>query len=510
MDAPAFSGIQLSPQKDFDQILEIRAQKHQHLRGRNNVTSCRSPTREFDTKQIKNELKEKRHQEFLRRRSVSPELIKSVNDSSKSKYSAKTCQCHGNLMKHRSSSSKLETLHTNVKSTLTTNGYPVMISTQNSSKLDAPITSQWAPTITLTQELHQHKSRSRDQRQDEINEKTLREAGMQTESGLITVKESDILQLHDYLQEALWREEAMKKKLAALQESVSNLINSSNKIRTARFSEDLLKNKIKGLEAQLQACLQKFAKDGLKKQAVQMEKQKLIYEEKALAALQKATQEKTEALVKAETLQVSLNSARTEGQRLHSLYEDLKISSENLHSQLELSRAREAKLMEKVSSLEHEEEKLEYRISLLVKDNHILREEIQQLRDSSNERQDFKMQTGLTSEEVEKHLTVKETPRWKNSSATLRRNSDSRRESVRSCRRSCMPWSRSVSPARPVCRSAGMNSGNSPTATGEQRCVAPGGKCLCSSSYSSLWWGLSCCGCGILLSGSKLKTCTQI
>ncbi len=35
-----------------------------------------------------------------------------------------------------------------------------------------------------------------------------------------------------------------------------------------------------------------------------MEKQKLVYEEKALVAVQKATQEKTEALSKAETLQV--------------------------------------------------------------------------------------------------------------------------------------------------------------------------------------------------------------
>lgn len=35
-----------------------------------------------------------------------------------------------------------------------------------------------------------------------------------------------------------------------------------------------------------------------------MEKQRMVYEEKALIALQKATQEKTEALSKAETLQV--------------------------------------------------------------------------------------------------------------------------------------------------------------------------------------------------------------
>ena len=50
--------------------------------------------------------------------------------------------------------------------------------------------------------------------------------------------------------------------------------------------------------------LQKFPKDGVKKLALQMEKQKLIYEEKALSALQKAMQEKTEALTNADILQV--------------------------------------------------------------------------------------------------------------------------------------------------------------------------------------------------------------
>lgn len=42
----------------------------------------------------------------------------------------------------------------------------------------------------------------------------------------------------------------------------------------------------------------------MKKLVLQMEKQKLVYEEKALVALQKATQDKTEALCKAEAMQV--------------------------------------------------------------------------------------------------------------------------------------------------------------------------------------------------------------
>lgn len=43
-----------------------------------------------------------------------------------------------------------------------------------------------------------------------------------------------------------------------------------------------------------------------------MEKQKLVYEEKALIALQKATQDKTEANSKAATLQVNQFSSLTE------------------------------------------------------------------------------------------------------------------------------------------------------------------------------------------------------
>lgn len=70
MDVVAVSGLKLSPVKDFEQLAELRAQNHEHLRGRNNVTSCRSPTREINTKLIKDELKKKRHQEFLKRRSV--------------------------------------------------------------------------------------------------------------------------------------------------------------------------------------------------------------------------------------------------------------------------------------------------------------------------------------------------------------------------------------------------------------------------------------------------------
>nr|XP_046220144.1 proteoglycan 4-like [Oncorhynchus gorbuscha] len=68
--------------KEYDQKSEQRSEKHKGLRGRNNVTSCRSPTRELDTRWIKKELRRKRQQEFNIRRSVSPE---SAKDSGKVK-----------------------------------------------------------------------------------------------------------------------------------------------------------------------------------------------------------------------------------------------------------------------------------------------------------------------------------------------------------------------------------------------------------------------------------------
>lgn len=152
MDALAVSGIQLFPVKDFDQIVAIRAERHEHLRGRNNVTSCRSPKRDFDTKLIKNELKKKRHLEFLRRRSVSPEpcALRSTNRSSRTHPSPTTFS-----LKHHTSVSNSS--HINYQNNPTANGRPVILTTNSTT--DGPSTSTWVNTmssdiIRLFQKIH--------------------------------------------------------------------------------------------------------------------------------------------------------------------------------------------------------------------------------------------------------------------------------------------------------------------------------------------------------------------
>ncbi|KAM6977747.1 TRAF3-interacting JNK-activating modulator, partial [Aplochiton taeniatus] len=184
-------------------------------------------------------------------------------------------------------------------------------------------------------------------------------------------------------------------------------------------SEDLLKNQIKALEAQLQVSLQKFPTDRVKKLVVQMEKQKVVYEEKALAAIQRATQEKMEALSKTEILQEALQTVKADVSRWQGLYEELieinnqlKKSEElstghvqQLQSQLELSKGRETWLREEMELQQCEGEELHSRITHIIEENQALREEIHSLRENRAEIQDPTFLLCEPSESPEKEHT---------------------------------------------------------------------------------------------------------
>lgn len=147
MDAVAVRGAQVPSAKPFDQIADIRAERHEHLRGRNNVTSCRSPARESEIVRIKNELKEKRHLEFQRRRSVSPEPTArgSKNTSSRTKSSSTTCS-----LGHYSSTRNSKT---NVQNRPINNGRAVIISAP-SVTTDGQSSNIWVNYIPCHQNCH--------------------------------------------------------------------------------------------------------------------------------------------------------------------------------------------------------------------------------------------------------------------------------------------------------------------------------------------------------------------
>ncbi|CAL8368322.1 unnamed protein product [Lota lota] len=462
MNSLDVSATPTSPIKDFDQKEEKRAEKYQHLRGRNNTTSCRSPTRDVDTKLIKDMLQHKRHLEFQRRRSGSPELypertVKSIYCSTKRHPLAKTGH-----VKHQSPVPMAQIVDKQTQRTSTPKEGQTVVLISNSLGSNDLSPSKWASmwseplplidqkediprpqetadftsiplteksiqqnmkgqqatsikTIIATEDFHTTmSSRARILIEDTVERKILQDVYVQTEPGFVTVKGSDVQQLAEYLQEALWREEALKKKMAILQQSASSLLNSSNNIWTARCNEDLLTNKIISLEAQLQLCLQRLPKDGLKKLVLKMERQKLVYEEKALAALQKATLEKTEALVESHSFQEALKTAQTEASRWQGLYEEQKQISvqlkechertsgqvDQLHGQLKLSTDQQEVLRGKMCSLQRVHEEMQHNISLLEQTNQALRNDLC-MKVSTTESWDFTVQVCLSSEEPE-------------------------------------------------------------------------------------------------------------
>lgn len=136
MDSLSIVRTKYFPEREFDQKANYRAEKREHLRGRNNVTSCRSPTRDVDTRQIKNELKEKRHLEFLRRRSVSPEPSGSK---------CKNCSQRRNPALERFSEKylKSESLYTITQRAHSADEHQGMILTTENRITEHPGTSKW-------------------------------------------------------------------------------------------------------------------------------------------------------------------------------------------------------------------------------------------------------------------------------------------------------------------------------------------------------------------------------
>lgn len=79
-----------SPGANYEYKVEQRAVKHREISHRNNTTSCRSPTRDVDTRWIKNELHRKRQFEFFKRRPVDHGTYTLLSPVPRHRYSRET------------------------------------------------------------------------------------------------------------------------------------------------------------------------------------------------------------------------------------------------------------------------------------------------------------------------------------------------------------------------------------------------------------------------------------
>ncbi|XP_077401455.1 TRAF3-interacting JNK-activating modulator isoform X2 [Vanacampus margaritifer] len=382
--------------RDFDRKAEIRAEKHEELRSRTNVTSCRIPARDNDAALLKHTLKNKRQEEFMRRRSLPPLLT-----TPGSSWFSDISTCYSSAF----------------ASPWSTSEWLGLGDCGGPNTDDRVVLKMMVQEDVMKVEKNTHEIDIKNVAK--TPDESTREASVHTESGLVTVKESDIRQLQDYMQEGLWREAAIKKKLAALQECCAQLQNALNTIWKARCSEDVLRNKIKLLESQLQACLQRFPKETSRKLALQMKKQKVTFEENHQKVIQETNEElsKTFALMSFKNpviqSQEALVTAKADVLRLQNLYEELKLTSQKLRQELDLSAerareqegqielfgAREATLTEELVSLKREKKELLFNKSLQEEYYQFVMDQKQNFSDGSVERRDVSVQSTPEEEE---------------------------------------------------------------------------------------------------------------
>lgn len=393
-----------SPTANYEYKVEQRAVKHREISHRNNTTSCRSPTRDMDTRWIKNELHRKRQFEFFKRRPVDHGTYALLSAVPRHRYSRETLHAPEHMT---------QTL-TSIRQPLISSQYVklprdgINFTKQTVSRF--PMTDEhdlksdgWDVPVLNSVRLHGKMKKERvllkDITQLSNTQKTLQTASIQTESGFVTIKEADVHQLADYLEEALQREEALKKKLSNLQKSAATLLCSTELLWKTRCDEDLLKSKIKALEAQLQVCIKKVPQDGVKKVVLKMEKQREEYEQKAIKAIQRAENEKAEAQSKMEYLQGALQTAQAESEQWQRLCEELKEGSSQLKKRqdectdqmlqlqghLERSVEEEEMLRKHTESLQQERAELHSFISELEDENLSLREHVQELTGHNHE-----------------------------------------------------------------------------------------------------------------------------
>ncbi|KAI4898484.1 hypothetical protein NFI96_020938 [Prochilodus magdalenae] len=405
---------------DFDEKLEQRAVRHRKLGDRNNVTTCRSPTRELDTRWIKNELHRKRQQEFFKRRPADFGFSALLSTRARhnflreEEYVTQTSASYTrHLMAGRGVSSIKQSAQT------------ASMNDENGPGPKPEGVTGVLDSVRQRGKAKKERALLRDITQLTNNQRMLFTASAQTDLSpsdlscsfsagralplskrrysdgriqFLSVHLQDVHQLADYLEEALYREEALKKKLATLQRSASTLLRSTELLWKTRCDEDVLKSKIKALEAQLQLCMTRAPQDGVKKVVMQMEKQKEEYEQKALEAIQRATEESAEAQSKMQNLQEALQATQAESAQWQKLCEELRESSNllrksqdqytdqliHLQNQLERSREEEQSLKEQCQILQQHGTELRSNIVLLEQDNENLREQLEELTEHSH------------------------------------------------------------------------------------------------------------------------------
>lgn len=354
--------------ESYEDRIERRHQNREYLRARRNITTCRSHRKSRNT-EVEEKFQNLRQEEFLKRRNLTPEKEVDKNDSPR-------------LFKQL----RTET-------------------TAAAGKISWVI-SESPHQATFIKEISKRERGT----QTYKSVKSHQHASQQTEYGT-TVLNEEIMQLSDYLKEALHREFCLKQKLAVLQKVIPTILQTSEKSWKAQLAEDTLRNKVTTLEAQLRLSAKNYTRESLKKVAIEMEEQKLKYEQKAKESLQRVIQEKLATEEKLQNIQKSLTATEEDCTYWKEHYEMMKMDwSElctrntqlknellDLQRKLQIAEAQRTQLQEfqnKLDIMEKEREELQSTIEVLLEDNELKKEQLSTMKVKVRSAEEEKLSMG--------------------------------------------------------------------------------------------------------------------
>ncbi|XP_078276384.1 TRAF3-interacting JNK-activating modulator [Rhinoraja longicauda] len=394
--------------ESYEQKLERRHENRQSLFGRNNVTSCRSSPRAQHGAQHSPCQHSPRQQAFLKHRNLA------VGESEPKPRSPSPTH-HGGKGSVPGHPSNLTYTHTGVSSvpaqqnsisliqippqlTLSTDGLPFSNQLTQWGTEDARFTRPISP-------LTQHKAIAQKvptkdkatqvpaQQSQELGRAMRREASQQTECG-VAVLDQEIQQLSEYLKEALHRELMLKQKMALVQQLLATVLQAAEKSWKVQLNDDALRCKLQSLEAQLHTWAQNQSRDGVKESVINMQQQKLQYEQVAKVSLQRAIEEKTAAERSLGKVQRSLQEVERESAHWREAYhramaDSAEVNSQHLHTTDRLhiieSKLQRAEidgvvlrnLQSKLETVESETQKHLDQIDALKEDNELKEKQLQ-------------------------------------------------------------------------------------------------------------------------------------
>ncbi|XP_063065271.1 TRAF3-interacting JNK-activating modulator [Engraulis encrasicolus] len=408
-------------EREYDIRAEERAVRNEHLRDQHNRTACRSPSREADVLWFKQEQRHKRQQEFAKRRPNTDTTTTSTTTtttivegragaSGSSKFKVTAVKrpigtrlgppARGMLTSTRRPLITLDGMGIPKDDVKSTSKSSCSMQVRSGGKAGELAAKQARLNLISTVRTQVHHKRTITTKKERVvlgeknQQKTQQTPDMQTEPGVVAVKEEDVLLLTDYLQEALAREAALRMKLTSLQRNTATLLRSTEFLWKTRCSEDLLRSQIKALESQVQVCTQDLTQDGVKA-LVEMERQRGEEEQKVLLAAQRGAEDRAEAEAKIQGLQEALQAATAESsvrqgecEALHASCAELQgglearaEQLEQLRSQLERCQGRECELGQQLEEARQTNEELRYRLAQLEGQKRAVSAQLQEARD---------------------------------------------------------------------------------------------------------------------------------